>query len=89
MSINIFKSNEINDDFSRDMLEEIMNKKFNKNENILIRKRLFMDSESNNSLKDIDSEVIDDEIKEFDNDKEKLIQRNLFYCSSKKDLPYG
>jgi hypothetical protein len=60
MSINIFKSNEINDDFSRDMLEEIMNKKFNKNENILIRKRLFMDSESNNSLKDIDSEVIDD-----------------------------
>lgn len=86
MSINLFKSN---GDFARDMLEDIMNNKFNQNENTLIRKKLFMDSESYNSLKDIDSEVIDDEIKIFNNNKDKLIQRNLFYYSSKQDLPYG
>jgi hypothetical protein len=62
------------------MLEEIMNKKFNKNENILIRKRLFMDSESNNSLKDIDSEVIDDEIK-FDKIDKDIID-NMSYSDS-------
>lgn len=82
MSIQLFKNNEINDDFSRNMLEDIMNKKFNKNENNLIRKKIFTSYKSNNSLNDIDSEV-DDEI------KENIIQRNLFYCSTKKDSTYG